>query len=63
VYLQLTDQKYPLNDDTIQCIPQTQSTRILFAIENMTSLPQYDKEKYKEMILDAAENSNWISWF
>jgi hypothetical protein len=24
-------------------------------IENMTSLPQYDKEKYKEMLLDAAE--------
>ena len=24
-------------------------------IENLTSLPQYDKEKYKEMILDAAE--------
>jgi hypothetical protein len=24
-------------------------------IENIQSLPQYDKEKYKEMILDAAE--------
>ena len=24
-------------------------------IENFASLPQYDKEKYKEMILDAAE--------
>ncbi len=24
-------------------------------IENLSSLPQYDKEKYKEMILDAAE--------
>jgi hypothetical protein len=24
-------------------------------IENIKSLPQYDKEKYKEMILDAAE--------
>jgi hypothetical protein len=24
-------------------------------IENLASLPQYDKEKYKEMILDAAE--------
>jgi hypothetical protein len=24
-------------------------------IENLTSLPKYDKEKYKEMILDAAE--------
>ena len=24
-------------------------------IENLTSLPHYDKEKYKEMILDAAE--------
>ena len=24
-------------------------------IENLASLPRYDKEKYKEMILDAAE--------
>jgi hypothetical protein len=24
-------------------------------IENLKSLPQYDKEKYKEMVLDAAE--------
>jgi hypothetical protein len=24
-------------------------------IENLASLPQYDKEKYKEMVLDAAE--------
>jgi len=24
-------------------------------IENLAPLPQYDKEKYKEMILDAAE--------
>ena len=24
-------------------------------IENLASLPQYDREKYKEMILDAAE--------
>lgn len=24
-------------------------------IENFASLPQYDKEKYKEMLLDAAE--------
>jgi AcrR family transcriptional regulator len=24
-------------------------------IENIQSLPQYDREKYKEMILDAAE--------
>jgi hypothetical protein len=24
-------------------------------MENIYSLPQYDKEKYKEMILDAAE--------
>jgi hypothetical protein len=25
-------------------------------IENFASLPQYDKEKYKEMILDSAKN-------
>jgi hypothetical protein len=24
-------------------------------VENLRSLPQYDKEKYKEMVLDAAE--------
>jgi hypothetical protein len=27
----------------------------LTLIENMKSMPQYDKERYKEMILDAAE--------
>jgi hypothetical protein len=26
-----------------------------YSIENIQSLPKYDKEKYKEMILDAAE--------
>jgi hypothetical protein len=29
--------------------------RIVTPIENLASFPQYDKEKYKEMLLDAAE--------
>ena len=27
----------------------------MIPIENLASLPQYDKEKYREMILDSAE--------
>ncbi|MFL6328100.1 MAG: hypothetical protein ACJ71I_11555 [Nitrososphaeraceae archaeon] len=50
---------YPLKGDTIQYI-YTDShhnnplSRVV-PIENIKSLPTYDKEKYKEMILDAAE--------
>ncbi|MFL6338877.1 MAG: hypothetical protein ACJ718_07220 [Nitrososphaeraceae archaeon] len=50
---------YPLKGDTIQYI-YTDShhnnplCRVV-PIENIKSLPTYDKEKYKEMILDAAE--------
>ena len=32
-------------------------------IENLASLPQYDKEKYKEMMLDAAETVLWYFGF
>ena len=51
--------KYPLKGDTIQYI-YTDSKHNnplcrVTPIENIQSLPQYDKEKYKEMILDAAE--------
>jgi DNA polymerase elongation subunit (family B) len=51
--------KYPLKGETIQYI-YTDSKRTnplcrVTSIENFSSLPKYDKEKYKEMILDAAE--------
>ena len=51
--------KYPLKGDTIRYI-YTDSKHNnplcrVTPIENIQSLPQYDKEKYKEMILDAAE--------
>jgi hypothetical protein len=50
---------YPLKGETIQYI-YTDSKHNnplcrVTPIENLASLPQYDKEKYKEMILDAAE--------
>ena len=51
--------KYPLKGDTIQYI-YTNSTHNnplcrVTPIESLKSIPQYDKEKYKEMILDVAE--------
>jgi DNA polymerase-2 len=51
--------KYPLTGDTIQYI-YTDSKHNnplcrVTPIENLKSLPPYDKEKYKEIILDAAE--------
>ena len=51
--------KYPLKGETIQYI-YTDSKHNnplcrVVPIENTKSLPQYDKEKYKEMTLDAAE--------
>jgi DNA polymerase elongation subunit (family B) len=45
----IQSRKYPLKGETIQYIYR------VTPIENLASLPQYDKEKYKEMILDAAE--------
>jgi DNA polymerase elongation subunit (family B) len=55
--IQLT--KHPIKGDTIQYI-YTDSRHNnplcrMTPIENLASLPPYDKEKYKEMILDAAE--------
>ena len=55
----IQSRKYPLKGDTIQYI-YTDSKHSnplcrVTPIENLTSLSQYDKEKYKEMILDAAE--------
>ena len=51
--------KYPLKGETIQYIyTDTKHNNPLCRvtpIENLKSLPQYDKEKYKEMVLDAAE--------
>ena len=55
----IQSRKNPLKGDTIQYI-YTDSKHNnplcrVVPIENFSSLPQYDKEKYKEMILDAAE--------
>ncbi|HZA06499.1 MAG TPA: hypothetical protein VE619_02240 [Nitrososphaeraceae archaeon] len=55
----IQSRKYPRKGDTIQYI-YTDSKHNnplcrVAPIENLKSLPQYDKEKYKEMILDAAE--------
>jgi DNA polymerase-2 len=55
----IQSRKYPLKGDTIQYI-YTDSKHNnplcrVTPIENIQSLPQYDKEKYKEMIFDAAE--------
>src|SRR5919198_382885 len=51
--------KYPIKGDTIQYIyTDSQHNNPLcrvVPIENLKTLPPYDKEKYKEMILDAAE--------
>jgi DNA polymerase elongation subunit (family B) len=55
----IQSRKYPLKGDTIQYI-YTDSKHNnplcrVTPIENLKSLPQYDKEKYKEMVLDAAD--------
>jgi len=55
----IQSKKHPLKDDTIQYIyTDSKHNNPLFRvvpIENMKSLPPHDKEKYKEIILDAAE--------
>jgi DNA polymerase elongation subunit (family B) len=55
----IQSRRYPLKGDTIQYIytdsKHNNPLRRVTPIENFASLPQYDKEKYKEMILDAAE--------
>ena len=59
MYLQLFNQKYPLKGDTIQYIYKNSKHNNplcrVTPIENLALLPLYDKEKYKEMVLDAAE--------
>jgi hypothetical protein len=55
----IQSKKYPLKGDTIQYI-YTDSKHNnplcrVTPIENLTSILSYDREKYKEMILDAAE--------
>ncbi len=55
----IQSRRYPLKGETIQYI-YTDSKHNnplcrVTPIENIASLPQYDKEKYREMILDAAE--------
>jgi DNA polymerase elongation subunit (family B) len=51
--------KHPLKGDTIQYIyTDSKHNNPLYRvtpIENIQSMPRYDKEKYQEMILDAAE--------
>jgi DNA polymerase elongation subunit (family B) len=55
----IQSRKYPLKGDTIQYIytdPKNNNPLCrVTLIENFSSLPPYDKEKYKEMILDTAE--------
>ena len=55
----IQSRKNPLKGDTIQYIyTDSQHNNPLCRvtpIENIKSLPSYDREKYKEMILDAAE--------
>ena len=62
----IQSRKYPLKGDTIQYI-YTDSKRNnplcrVTSIENLKPLPQYDKERYKEMIPDAAETVLGIFW-
>jgi hypothetical protein len=55
----IQSRKYPLKGETIQYIyidsKHNNPLCRVAPIENTESLPHYDKEKYKEMILDAAE--------
>src|ERR1041385_6233661 len=55
----IQSRKYPIQGDTIQYVytdsKHNNPLHRVTPIENFASLPQYDKEKYKEMILDAAE--------
>jgi DNA polymerase elongation subunit (family B) len=55
----IQSRKYPLKGDTIQYIytdsKHNNPLSRVTPIENIQSMPPYDKEKYKEMILDAAE--------
>jgi hypothetical protein len=55
----IQSKKYPLKGDTIQYI-YTDSKHNnplcrVTPIENIQSMPSYDREKYREIVLDAAE--------
>ena len=60
--------RHPLKGDTIQYIyTDSQNNNPLCRvapIENILSesLPPYDKEKYREMVLDACRNSSRVFW-
>jgi DNA polymerase elongation subunit (family B) len=55
----IQSRKYPLKGETIQYIytdsKHNNPLRRVTPIENLASMPPYDREKYKELILDAAE--------
>jgi DNA polymerase elongation subunit (family B) len=55
----IQSRKYPVKGDTIQYIYTNSKHNNplcrVTPIEDLKSIQQYDKEKYKEMILDAAE--------
>jgi hypothetical protein len=59
VYAAIQLRKYPVKGDTIQYIyTNSQHNNPLcrvVPIENLKTLPPYDREKYREMTLDAAE--------
>jgi hypothetical protein len=56
----IQSRKYPLKGETIQYTHTDAKhnnplCRVIHIEEGRESLPQYDKEKYKEMALDAAD--------
>jgi DNA polymerase elongation subunit (family B) len=55
----IQSKKYPLKGDTIQYIytdsKHNNPLSRVVPIENTQSMPSYDREKYREMVLDAAE--------
>ena len=63
----IQSRKYPLKGDTIQYIytdakHNNPLCRVTHIEEGRGSLPQYDKEKYKEMALDAADTVLGFFW-
>jgi hypothetical protein len=62
----IQSRKYPLKGDTIQYVytDSKHNNRLcrVKPIEKMNSRLPYDKQKYKEMVLDAAETVLGIFW-
>ena len=62
----IQSRKYPLKDDTIQYVytDSKHNNRLcrVKPIEKRNSHLPYDKQKYKEMVLDAAETVLGIFW-